>query len=708
MGWRRSVVVLVALAALVPVPASAAPPQTRGTSVTVLTEPGATATVAARLRRQGYRVDRRVGRRLQVVVRRSVERRALTQVVGVADVMSPPTAYGDVVVSQGVDRTGASALKDVAADGAGLRIAILDLGFGLGVASLQAAGELPPAARVEVRSFDPAAGIVGTNAYGGFTDHGELVAQTIYDYVPRANYLFVNYHTPDDFVAAVDWLATQNVDVVVHSNNFLDGPFDGTSAVARAVDRAAAAGILWFNSAGNYGEKHWSGPWADADGDGVLDWPGNQPWTVTHQANHALTFHLSWTQPPGGLTSDIDLTLERHEADGTWTAVAVSDDKQRLGAPPSERIAGVRPSVAGEFRLRAVLVNGAPPAGQLQLYAREDDIVALSGSRLGSTPTPADAAGSISVGAVDWRSNTLTRYSSRGPTVDGRRKPELVAPTGTSLVDADDGDPIEVGGTSIAAPNAAGAAAVALGALRRSGLRPTVAEVRAMLARDAFDLGEPGPDLTFGAGRIRVDVQPPELRTVIDLPRRPLRGRAHVAVEPTDAGPVATWVLSVDDVRRREGRVARDIVDVTFDTRPYADGAHTAALDISDAVGNVRRRTWRLVVDNTAPLLTIDALRVGALADTSPGRPKQVPLRPIGITVSTSDALGGDVAVSVTLRKLPAGPTTIRSVSLATGTSRSFGLGSRPPGIYRVTVVAGDRAGNATTRSSEVRVPGRR
>ena len=369
----------------------------------------------------------------QVVVRRAAERRAIAALPGVATVALPSSSYGDVVLSQGVARTGASALSDVAANGAGLRIAVLDLGFGSSLAPLQASGELPPASRLVQRSFDPAAGIYGTNAYGNLTDHGQLVAQTIYDYAPRATYLFVNYHTPDDFVAAVDWLATQHVDVVVHSNNFLDGPFDGTSAPARAVDRAAAAGILWFNSAGNYGEKHWGGPWVDADGDRVLDWPGTQPWTLIHEANQALTFHLSWTNPVGAPKSDVDLFLEQRQPDGSWKAIASSTDKQLEGAPPSERINGVRPSVAGEFRLRAVLVSGPPPAGTLSLYSREDDILSWSGSTFGSVPTPADAAGSISIAAVDFRGNSLARYSSRGPTADGRLKPTSPHPPEPAL-----------------------------------------------------------------------------------------------------------------------------------------------------------------------------------------------------------------------------------------------------------------------------------
>lgn len=228
-----------------------------------------------------------------------------------------------------------------------------------------------------------------------------------------------------------------------------------------------------------------------------------------------------------------------------------------------------------------------------------------------------------------------------------------------------------------------------------------------MLGRDALDLGEPGPDTTFGAGRIRVDVEPPQLRSVIDLPRRPMRGRARVAVEPTDAGPVATWVLTVDGVRRREGRVARDIVDVGFDTRAYSDGPHTAALEIGDTVGNVGRRGWRFVVDNTAPVLTLGTIRIGVPTPAGPTPARRPPLRPIGVEVTALDGVSAKITVTVTLQKLPAGAAKERAVSIATGATRAFGVGAAAPGTYRLTVVARDDAGNATTQRRTFRVPGR-
>lgn len=258
--------------------------------VSITASPGHLQDVQRALGASALRVIRRDGRDLQVVVARS-RIAALRALPGVAAAGVAPSSYADAdpedpgatvpggakgvtIISEGVERVGADALMPLAANGAGVTIVILDLGFGsthLPVA--QAAGELPPAARTETRSFDAAYGLAGRNAYGNLTNHGELVAQTVFDYAPKARYVFVNYHTEQDFQAAVDWIIQRRPDVVVHSNSFLEGPFDGTGDAAQAVDRAAASGIAWVNSAGNYAEKHWQGPWADANEDGVLDWP---------------------------------------------------------------------------------------------------------------------------------------------------------------------------------------------------------------------------------------------------------------------------------------------------------------------------------------------------------------------------------------------------------------------------------------------------
>jgi subtilase family protein len=473
--------------------------------VSVLASPGELPRARAALAAAGVRVQRAAGPRLQVAAPPS-RIGALGRLAGVAAAGAATPAFQDAVVGEGVERTGAPGLRPLAAGGRGMVVAILDQGFGRDWPARQLEGELPPPQRLELRSFDPIDGLAGTDAYGEPTDHGDLVAQTVHDLAPDARYIFANYHTDQDFVVAVDWLTTRRPDIVVHANNFLEGPFDGTGAAARAADRAAAAGILWFNSAGNYGERHWSGGWTDADGDGVLDWPVNPDWTFSPPAprrnfGQRLSFALSWTAGPGEAAADLDLQMQRQDPGGGWTTVAASRDRQALGAPPAERITGF-PTDTGVYRLRVVLVSGAPPTGALTLFSREVPLAPIGGGPAGSVPTPADARGSISVGAVDWVNLAIQGFSSRGPTADGRLKPDLAAPTNTLVVRP--WGPREAGGTSISAPVAAGAAAILWAAERT--IDPGVAgqQVLSDLRASALDRGEPGPDPAYGAGVVRL------------------------------------------------------------------------------------------------------------------------------------------------------------------------------------------------------------
>jgi len=119
--------------------------------------------------------------------------------------------------------------------------------------------------------------------------------------------------------------------------------------------------------------------------------------------------------------------------------------------------------------------------------------------------SPGAAADVITVGAVD-RANGIARSSSRGPTADGRVKPDVCFP-GTDIVAAraagtNAGRPTSewytaVSGTSMATPHASGLAALLLQA--KAHLTP--AEVRQALMETALDLSQDRN--AQGAGRAR-------------------------------------------------------------------------------------------------------------------------------------------------------------------------------------------------------------
>lgn len=123
-----------------------------------------------------------------------------------------------------------------------------------------------------------------------------------------------------------------------------------------------------------------------------------------------------------------------------------------------------------------------------------------------SSASPANNSGGFSVGAVDVVYNAAS-FSSRGPSAcDGGIFPHVVAPgvsirtsCPTTLESCHDSYAYG-SGTSFAAPHVAGAMALLLSAFPNL----SVAQLEQALIDSASDLGEPGPDNTYGYGMIDV------------------------------------------------------------------------------------------------------------------------------------------------------------------------------------------------------------
>ncbi len=97
---------------------------------------------------------------------------------------------------------------------------------------------------------------------------------------------------------------------------------------------------------------------------------------------------------------------------------------------------------------------------------------------------------------------TLETSSSRGPTKDGRMKPEISA-RGTNELSTDQDNGTQVfGGTSAASPGVAGVCALLYQAYkdRNGGKNPESALIKAAVMNTATDIGTPGPDYQFGFG----------------------------------------------------------------------------------------------------------------------------------------------------------------------------------------------------------------
>jgi serine protease AprX len=156
----------------------------------------------------------------------------------------------------------------------------------------------------------------------------------------------------------------------------------------------------------------------------------------------------------------------------------------------------------------SLAVDRAVAAGKVVVVAAGN-----SGDGPGSINAPGTARGAVTVGAVSDHSSPpgtarhdagiwLAAFSSRGPTTDGRTKPDLTAP-GVSITAAKSGTSsgyATFSGTSMATPYVAGAAVL----MREVAPGATPADVRAALAGTALDVGAAGDDNDYGAGLVDV------------------------------------------------------------------------------------------------------------------------------------------------------------------------------------------------------------
>ena len=103
----------------------------------------------------------------------------------------------------------------------------------------------------------------------------------------------------------------------------------------------------------------------------------------------------------------------------------------------------------------------------------------------------------VAAGAARHSTGVIEVFSSRGPTIDGRIKPDLTGPDGVSGATY---GPSSFFGTSASAPYVAGAAALILDAAPCL----SAGAVHSLLVELTEDRGTAGTDNTYGAGLLRL------------------------------------------------------------------------------------------------------------------------------------------------------------------------------------------------------------
>jgi Subtilase family len=490
---------------------------------------GRAAALAAAVRKVGGRSIASAGDARTAIVPRSALAK-LAGAPGVASVDRPVRAYPDVI-SEGVAASHADAWQAVDQKGNGIKVGVVDVGFA-SLSSEITAGNLP----ADTTVTDDCGGNVDN------TDHGTAVAEIISQMAPSAQLFLYCIADAVGFQQAEQQIqAAGDIKIVNSSLGFPgDSRGDGTGSAdsaATTVKTARQAGILWIQSAGNNGLDHWSGTLRDANGDGWVDLNGtrcdatvcNEVDAVDVLPGGSGTAVLKWDNWPT-VSSAVPLELDAFGYqcnDASCSAPTPLNGGVPLtvsqAANETPVLAIALPTNSSGFDQEwdiVVDIGAGVPAVSYDLSywgtVTNSFLSTVNPSRAvaSSVTEPASSPYALGVGAADVQnSNSLEPFSSQGPTIDGRVKPDL---TGFDDVSSNlGGDLNPFFGTSAAAPHVAGAAALVAGA------NPNMdaAQIQDFLERRA---GTSPPNNQVGHGVLNLglpsDITPPASYRYAALP----------------------------------------------------------------------------------------------------------------------------------------------------------------------------------------------
>ena len=250
----------------------------------------------------------------------------------------------------------------------------------------------------------------------------------------------------------------------------------------------------------------WYGAPVDPDNDGWLNFKGD--WEVNQLAvaeGDPIFAVMRWDDDWGQADCDLDLDLTRWDETASAWVTVVRDDRPQNGGAGKVPLAWVEldRSVDAYYAL-SILKNtctSAPAWIQLIAWSPVIGLQYPSPSHHMGNPEESRNPGMLAVGAAHyWNTNVIASYSSRGPTVDGRIKPDI---TGVACGQTSISSPATVGdsqcwfpGTSQSAPHVAGMAALVK--QRFPNYRPSL--VTHYLEQNAAERGSVGADNTWGYG----------------------------------------------------------------------------------------------------------------------------------------------------------------------------------------------------------------
>ena len=432
-------------------------------------------------------------------------------VVRVREIVPPEPEYGPIT-SQGVQAHLATAWHDAGYTGQGVKVGIIDTGFE-GFPDLMGT-ELP--STVIARCYTDVGRFTENLADCENEDvHGTAVAEAVMDVAPGVSLYISNADTPGDEQETARWMTSQGVSVINRSASYpqFDGPGDGTSpfswSILNTIDRAVDGNTVWVNSAGNDAQRTWfsnSPVIHSLENIDFVAFDGSDDISNELRGAGANVFiHLRWEDKWGGASTDIDLLLW-DTVRGAFVARAEDYQTGQAGHIPLELLR--HPLVDGRLYEIVVIQRSGSVPDWVQVVVRGP----IRSGRVqhdtenGSINNASESAnaGMLAVGAAHyWDTDTIADYSSRGPTPEGRTKPDIVGAACAEAASYEsrppefyDGNNCWFPGTSQAAPHVAGLVAL----VKQANPSFTPEQVADYLKNNAAERGEPGRDNTWGYG----------------------------------------------------------------------------------------------------------------------------------------------------------------------------------------------------------------
>src|SRR5262245_12287472 len=357
-----------------------------------------------------------------------------------------------------------------------------------------------------------------------------------------------------------------------------------------------------------------------------------------------------------------------------------------------------------------------------------------------STAPPATAKNHITCGALNSNNDTMTTFSSWGPTDDGRMKPDISGPgcqsdgdfAVTSCSSSSDTAYTTFCGTSMASPTVCGVSALLMEDYRARFPGPDLrtSTLKILLAHTAVDLGNAGPDYQFGYGSVRI-VAAIDFMRLGDFRDSSVNQGGTVSYEVTvPAGtPALRVTLAWDDFQGTPNVVPSQINDLDLRVlNPASSQAFPWTLNPANpgavAVQTVRNSRDNLeqvfVANPTAGTWTVEVsgfsvpqgpqpFSICATPDLSDGGPCTTPGAPTGVAASAAtsctavtvswSAVGGASSYEIWRNTVDDSGT---ATQIGTDTASPFDDTSAVPGTgYFYWVTASNSCGTSAFSSSD-------